>query len=89
MEVMKVSANTEVKSLAGAVAQLLRKGEEVEVQAIGAGTVNTAVKGIAVARGFLAPIGIDLYCAPCFTVCEVGGEERTALRFILADKNRK
>ena len=60
MEVLRVSANSSPSSVAGAIASVMRTSGEVEVQAVGAGAVNQAVKSIAIARGYLAPVGIDL-----------------------------
>ncbi|HCW50473.1 MAG TPA: stage V sporulation protein S [Clostridiales bacterium] len=86
MDVLKVSAQSKPKSVAGALAAVLREKGEVEIQAIGAGAVNQAVKGIAIARGYVAPNGIDLVCIPAFTEIEINGEERTAIRFIVEGK---
>jgi stage V sporulation protein S len=83
MDVLKVSAQSKPKSVAGAMAAVLREKGSVEVQAVGAGAVNQAVKGMAIARGFVAPNGIDLVCIPAFTEILIGGEERTAIRFII------
>ena len=54
----------------------------VEVQAVGAGAANQAIKSIAIARGYLAPVGIDLVCVPAFANIVIGGEERTAIKLI-------
>ena len=86
MEVLKVSANTKVNSLAGAVAGYVREEGYAELQAIGAGAVNVAMKASAVARGFMAPGGIDLVCTPSFMTVVIDGEERTALRLMLEDR---
>ena len=83
MEVLKVSADSQPKSVAGAMAAVLREQGVVEVQAVGAGAVNQTVKAIAVARGYVAPNGIDLICIPAFSKIEIDGEERTAIRFLL------
>ena len=66
MEVLRVSANSSPSSVAGAIASVMRTSGEVEVQAVGAGAVNQAVKSIAIARGYLAPVGIDLVSIPAF-----------------------
>ncbi len=81
MEVLKVSAQSQPKSVAGAIAAVLREEGLVELQAVGAGAVNQAVKSIAVARGYVAPNGIDMVCIPAFSKVEIEGEERTAIRF--------
>ena len=82
-EVLKVSATSKPKAVAGALAAVLRAKGSVELQAIGAGAVNQAVKAIAITRGFVAPNGIDLVAIPAFTKVEIEGEERTAIRFLV------
>ena len=67
MEVLKVSAKSNPNSVAGALAGVLREKGGAEIQAIGAGALNQAVKAIAIARGFVAPGGIDLVSVPAFT----------------------
>ncbi len=83
MDVLKASAQSKPKSVAGALAAVLREKGSVEIQAVGAGAVNQAVKGIAIARGYVAPNGIDLVCIPAFAEIEINGENRTAIRFIV------
>jgi stage V sporulation protein S len=87
MDILKVAAQSKPKSVAGALAAVLREKGSAEVQAVGAGAVNQAVKGIAIARGFVAPNGIDLVCVPAFTEVQIGGEERTAIRFIVEGRH--
>lgn len=82
-EVLKVAADSKPKAVAGALAAVLREKGAVELQAIGAGAVNQAVKAIAIARGFVAPNGIDLVAIPAFTKVEIEGEERTAIKFLV------
>jgi stage V sporulation protein S len=86
MEVLKVSANSQPKSVAGAIAAVLREKGSVEVQAVGAGAVNQSIKSIAIARGYVAPNGIDLICIPAFAKIEIDGEERTAIKFQLESR---
>ena len=86
MEILKVSSKTEPKSLGGAIAGFVTKEGVAEMHAIGAGAVNAAVKGIAVARGFLAPTGIDLVCTPGFVMLTENEQERTAIRFVVTDR---
>lgn len=83
MEVLKVSAQSNPKSVAGALAAVLRERGSAEVQAVGAGAVNQSIKAIAIARGFVAPNGIDLVAIPAFAEISIDGEERTAIRFIV------
>ena len=81
MEIVKVSAHSVPKSVAGAIAAVIREDGEVEVQAVGAG--NQAVKSIAIARSYMALVGVDLICIPAFTTVEIDGDERTAMKFIV------
>ena len=80
---MRVSAGSRPKSVAGAVAAVIRSEGSVELQAVGAGAVNQAIKAVAIARGFLAPNGINLVVIPAFVEIEINDEERTALKFII------
>jgi stage V sporulation protein S len=82
-EVLKVSADSKPKAVAGAIAAVVREKGNVEIQAVGAGAVNQAVKAIAISRGFVAPNGIDLVAIPAFTKVDIEGEERTAIRFLI------
>jgi len=82
-EVLKVSSDSKPKAVAGALAAVLRNHGSAELQAIGAGAVNQAVKAIAITRGFVAPNGIDLVAIPAFTKVEIEGSERTAIRFLV------
>ena len=78
---LKVSSKSSPASVAGAIAGMVKDGVPVEIQAVGAGAVNQAVKAIAIARGFLAPVGIEVLCAPSFADIVIDGEYRTAIRF--------
>lgn len=83
MEVLKVSSQSNPKSVAGALAAVVRENGLAELQAIGAGAVNQAIKAIAITRGFVAPNGINLICVPAFSEVEIDGEQRTAIKFIV------
>ncbi|MGM0500386.1 MAG: stage V sporulation protein S [Bacillota bacterium] len=83
MELLKVSSNSSPNKVAGALAGVLREEGKAELQAIGAGALNQGVKAVAIARGFVAPSGIDLICIPAFTDIEIDGEERTAIKLIV------
>ena len=83
MEVLKVSARSNPNSVAGALAAIIKERNTVEIQAVGAGAINQAVKAIAIARGFVAPSGKDIVCIPAFTDIEIDGEERTAIKLII------
>lgn len=86
MEVLKVSAKSSPNSVAGALAGVIRERGAAEIQAIGAGAINQAIKAIAIARGFVAPSGIDLICIPAFTDINIEGEERTAIKLIVGPR---
>jgi len=83
MEILRVSTKSSPNSLAGALAGVVREKGSAELQAVGAGALNQAVKAVAIARGFVAPSGIDLVCIPAFTDIYIGGEERTAIKLII------
>ncbi|MCR4403288.1 MAG: stage V sporulation protein S [Firmicutes bacterium] len=83
MEVLKVSSKSNPNSVAGALAGVLRERGFAEVQAIGAAALNQAVKAVAIARGFVAPSGMDLVMIPAFADVEIDGEERTAIKLIV------
>lgn len=83
MEVLRVAAQSSPKSVAGALTGILKEEGFVELQAVGAGAVNQAVKAIAIARGYIAPNGIDIVMIPAFVEINIDGEERTAIKFIV------
>ena len=83
MEVLKVSSKSNPNSVAGALAGVIREHGNAEIQAVGAGAINQAVKAIAIARGFVSPSGIDLVCIPAFADIVTDGEERTAIKLIV------
>jgi stage V sporulation protein S len=80
MEVIKVAARSRSTAVAGAIAGVVRESGRAEVQAIGAGAVNQAVKATAIARGYLELDGIDVICIPSFVEVEIDGQERTAIK---------
>ena len=83
MDTLKVSSKSNPNSVAGALAAIIKEKNIVEIQAVGAGAINQAVKAIAIARGFVAPSGRDIVCVPAFTDIEIDGEERTAIKLIV------
>lgn len=83
MNVVKVAANSRSTSVAGAIAGIVREKGRVDVQAIGAGAVNQAIKAIAIARGYLQMDGIDVFCIPTFSEVMIDGKERTAVKFAI------
>jgi stage V sporulation protein S len=83
VEVLKVSAKSSPNSVAGAIAGLLKENSGIEIQTVGAGALNQAIKAVAIARGFVAPSGIDLICIPAFADIKIDGEERTAIKLLV------
>ena len=83
MDVLKVSTKSNPNSVAGALAAIIKEKNIAEIQAVGAGAINQAVKAIAIARGFVAPSGKDIVCVPAFTDILIDGEERTAIKLIV------
>ena len=86
MEILKVSSKSNPNSVAGAIANTFRERDCVEIQTIGAGAVNQAIKAIAIARGFIAPSGKNIVCIPAFTDIVIGEEEKTAIKFIVESR---
>lgn len=82
-DIIKVSARSRTTAVAGAIAGVVRETRRAEVQAIGAGAVNQAVKAVAIARGYLAEDGIDVICIPAFTEVLIGDQERTAVKLVV------
>ena len=83
MGVLKISSKSNPNSVAGAIAGLVKESNQARMQAIGAGALNQAVKAVAIARGFVAPSGVDLVCIPAFAEVQVEGEERTGMMLIV------
>lgn len=84
---LKVSSKSSPASVAGAIAGMIKDGSNVEIQAVGAGAVNQAIKAIAISRGFLSPVGIEIVCIPSFADIVIDGEYRTAIRFVVEPRN--
>lgn len=89
MEQLKVSTKSNPNSVAGAMAGVLRQSGAVEVQVVGAGALNQAIKAVAIARGYVASGGLDLVCIPSFADIEIEGERRTAIRLVIEDRQRR
>ncbi len=83
VEVLKVSSKSNPNSVAGAMAGVVRQSGSVEVQVVGAGALNQAIKAVAIARGYVAPSGTDLTCVPTFADIEIDGQSRTAIRLLV------
>lgn len=83
METLKVSSKSKPTSVAGALANVFREKKSVEIQAVGAGAINQAIKAIAIARGYIAPSGKNLICIPAFTDITIEGVDKTAIKLIV------
>ena len=83
VDLIKVSARSRSTAVAGAIAGVVREHNRAEVQAIGAGAVNQAVKAVAIARGYLSDDDIDVIAIPFFTEVMIEDQERTALRMVV------
>ena len=79
MKLLKVSSTSKPNSVAGAIAGIIRSDGKVQIQTIGAGALNQAIKSIAIARGYIAPTGQEIVCIPFFKDLEVNGEVKTAI----------
>ena len=84
-----MSTKSNPNSVAGAMAGVLRQQGVVEVQVVGAGALNQAIKAVAIARGYVAAGGLDLVCTPTFADIEIDGERRTAIRLVIEDRHRR
>ncbi len=87
VDTIKVSAKSRSTAVAGAIAGVIREHRHADVQAIGAGAVNQAIKAIAIARGYLQQDGLDIVCVPTFVEVDVSGEERTAVKLAVEVRN--
>ncbi len=86
MEILKVSSKSNPSKVAGAIANIYRENKKVEIQTVGAGSLNQAIKAIAIARGFIATSGDNLVVIPAFNDININGEEKTAIRLIIEAK---
>ncbi len=87
VDVLKVSSKSNPNAVAGALAGVVRERGYAEIQGIGAGAINQAIKAVAIARGFVAPSGVDLVCVPACTDIMIDGQERTAIKLIVGPRN--
>ena len=83
MDILKISTKSNPNSVAGAIAGLIKEKGKAEMQAIGAGAINQAIKAVVIARGFVAPSGVDLICIPAFTVVIIEEADRTGIRLLV------
>ncbi len=85
-EVLKVSAHSRPSAVAGAIAGVIRSQGRADVQAIGAGATNQAIKAVAIARDYLQPNGLDIVVIPAFIDVTIADEERTAIRLVIESR---
>ena len=83
MDIIKVKANSRTAAVAGAIAGVVREHKRADVQAIGAGAVNQAVKAIILAKGYLAEDGLAVVCIPEFVDVDIEGKVRTAIKLVV------
>lgn len=87
MDIIKVSSKSISQKVAGSIANSFREGNKcVEIQTVGAGAVNQAIKAISIARGFVAPLGMNLVCTPAFYDVIIDGKEKTAIKLVVENK---
>ena len=87
MDVIKVSSKSISQKVAGSIANSFREGVNVvEIQSVGAGAVNQAIKAISIARGYVAPLGYNLVCTPAFYDVIIDGKEKTAIKLLVEAK---
>ena len=86
IEQIKVASSSSPTSVAGAISSIIRNQDFLDVDTVGAGSLNQAIKAIAIARGFLVPSGIDLVILPSFKEIEIEGKEKTAVRLHIEKK---
>jgi stage V sporulation protein S len=86
MDIIKVKANSRTAAVAGAIAGVMREHKHADIQAIGAGAVNQAVKALVLAKGYLAEDSIPIVCVPEFVDVEIDGKVRTAIKLVVDPK---
>ena len=80
MEMIRVSSSSKPSKVAGALTSLLRSQQVVQIQVIGAAALNQAIKASAIARGYVAPGGNEIYCIPSFYDLTIEDQVVTSLR---------
>lgn len=85
-KLLKVSSKSKPNAVAGALANVIREDKYAEVQAVGAGAINQAIKSIAIARGFITPSGKDIVCIPAFAEAKIEGKTKTAIKLMIYEK---
>lgn len=88
MEKIRVSSSSVPSKVAGALSGLLRENKSVQIQVIGAASLNQAIKSIAIVRGYMVPSGYEVYCIPSFCDIEIDGETVTSIRLNVEIKQK-
>ena len=88
MDVIKVSANSRTSAVAGAIAGVVREHGRAEVQAIGAGAVNQAIKALVLATGYLKGDNIEVACVPEFADVAIDDKVRTAIKLVIEPRKQ-
>lgn len=87
METLKVSSTSDPGATAGAIANGIREQGQTQMQVIGPRAVNQAIKAIAIARGYLAASGMDVYFIPSFSSVVIDDQEKTAIHFAICTRH--
>lgn len=87
--ILKVSSKSNPNSVAGAIAGVISERGSTEIQVIGAGALNQAIKAIAIAIGFVAPSGVNLIFVPAFTDVLINNENKTAIKLIVGPRKKR
>ena len=88
MDVLRVSATSPARALAGCIAGVVREQGRADMQAIGAAAVNQAIKAVAIAWEFLVHDGLDIVLIPAFTQVVIEGQEKSAVRLLVESRPR-
>ena len=83
MDKIKVSSNSRTAAVAGAIAGIVRENHRAEVQAIGAGAVNQAMKALILATCYLKNDGIYVTCVPEFADVTIEDQIKTAIKLVI------
>ncbi len=83
---IKVASSSNVSAVAGAISNIMREQASLEVSTVGAGSLNQAIKAIAIARGFLVPSGIEIHITPSFKEILIEGKTKTAIKLKVEKK---
>lgn len=86
IENLKVSSKSNPNSVGGAIAAMMKEYETVNIQVVGAGALNQAMKGVIIARSFLIASGIDICIVPSFTSVDIEDIDRTGIKLVIVKR---